>query len=406
MQEYEESPGSPCKRFIKNLERINKIMIDNNRTSEVILNSDATPNEIIKNSNKPKSTKKFVYESYLNQRYKTIINSKAIISEYKQQRNDSKTNTTTKCSILPKLLKVNKKPETCSIHETTGCRSPEELLDNLQKQMLEERVKKIREKIKLPSNLIGELKRRHKSFYEKIRIMKPLNKRHIDYGTIFKKSIFNSVKYNDQEIQDNTYLTEVRESIENKTIETKVTKSKRKHKSEESKINNGFNVHIGTEHFPEFLARKFNSINAITKEQVNCIREIIYNKWQVMPKLKIKKDYSSYSIIPYGENCILSNCCNSLVILNFTKDAGCKVSCLNKLCLSKTLYWFLINMEFVEVLFNENIMKTIDNISELNKIHRSKIRTNSHNNSAFSIKFTTKNIVTEVHNSPAMEHLF
>ncbi len=63
------------------------------------------------------------------------------------------------------------------------------------------------------------------------------------------------------------------------------------------------------------------------------------------------RDTGEYFAISHGEDCLLSACCDSLTVLKISRADGCRVFCMNRHCLTKTLDWFGLPLESALLLF-------------------------------------------------------
>eukprot|EP00826_Nyctotherus_ovalis_P023370 TRINITY_DN1795_c0_g3_i2.p1 TRINITY_DN1795_c0_g3~~TRINITY_DN1795_c0_g3_i2.p1 ORF type:complete len:291 (+),score=62.98 TRINITY_DN1795_c0_g3_i2:73-945(+) len=215
-----------------------------------------------------------------------------------------------------------------------------------------ERLKRIKNMV-VSDIAIKNLKVKYNALYaqiETLRKLKGLRKKGERKVSVLRQGMINAGARNNlspkivqksepKETKGKTYLTEM------------ITAKKRM----EEDIREG-KVHMGSEVFPEVLVQKFASLKSVTPTQRSCIESIMRQKWGVC-RLKIRKEPSetTYYIILYGDRCPLSNCCNSLTITKIEKSDGCKMCCMNKLCITKLLDWFAIPLETEEILFSVNL---------------------------------------------------
>jgi len=355
-----------CKRFSERWQRMIEVLLENNRAMKVQnrLNLSPTEEEVEENTNCMPQVTRTTYKSYLKERHRNLFTKDNMISEYCCANNDKELSLDFHCDsevVFSKALGTHKRKfDVTSAKGELGFKSLGELikkLSELEEQLkLQERVKRIKN-MAMSDIAIRSLKTKYDSLYSHFEALKTPERRVEDKVSILRQGIANvSHKLNilintlpkpepntsildrdqkkDKEKKGDTYLTEV------------VTVNK-----EESMKNEG-KVHLGSEEFPEILLTKFNSQKHITAIQRSCIENLMRKKWGAC-KLKIKKDPNAYHIILYGNLCPLSNCCNSLTITNIQKDSGCKMCCMNKLCITRILDWFTLPLEANEILFSE-----------------------------------------------------
>ena len=351
----EKEPKAPikiCKRFVEKCEQIDKIHHKQNNGIKVFIESD--PN--IKNGltidmrAKIYNVKRMVYKSYLTDRYKTVINKKTITSEYSQTSNlmsrDSSQSKTADNVNLPKIINSQTSRLSLShVKRVFECRDAEETIERFNNLIK----KRIVYKSDVKSDFLNEMSKKCSTLCEHIDSVKKTRPTSFKYKTNMTTLILNETFKRNKELSKD----HIHELIEGRINKRK--KAKRVNRSVSNKIYSDKNTHIGSENFPELLQRRFTLYEPIRQEQRQCLEEIIFNKWNIKTHLKISKDNykNEYNVITYGSACVLSNCCNSLVLVKISKQDGCKVLCLNKSCLIKTLECFLLRSDDISMLFSD-----------------------------------------------------
>lgn len=351
--------GHECKRFTERWQRMIDILLENNRAMKVQNRPDLSPaEEIADDDESTVHIARTAYKAYLKDKHKTLFTKDNVVSEYScVQVEDKGVGSELRCDsevVLSKAWETHKRKfEIAEMKDNLGFKSSGELIEKLNE--LEEQIK-VQERLKRIKNMvvsdiaIKSLKAKYNTLYAQIEILrklKGLGRRGEQKVSVLRQGMINAgakinlpphivQKSEPKETKGNTYLTEV------------VTAKKKM----EEDIKEG-KIHVGSEAFPEMLAPKFASQKSVTPTQRSCIENLMRQKWGVC-RLKVRKELSetAYYIVLYGERCPLSNCCNSLTVTKIEKNDGCKMCCMNKLCITKLLDWFAVPSEAEEILFS------------------------------------------------------
>jgi len=422
-----------CKRFTEKWERMNKLMVENNKAIKIQDRLEPSPTENSDNESLNNDTvqlknyniKLLLYKSYLQRKYRILKYKKNVTSDYTiknpKEFNTIQSNTNI---TLPNIAeRFNKKLYVSSLKKEMGSKSSDEIINDLyklEKKIKEqEKVKRIKQSKESANEMIHYLSSKHQHLYKHVELMKRIKKtKPFTKGLLWKSSIHNITEesipksniyltevhvpeqkhedkhHNDKELQKNkekrkkdeeklhykeeevksgreSYSEESEESeeIENdeKSVEepelisqVNLEEKKNVNKKElprfvipKRSLNNN-KVYLGSENLPSFLLKKLELKEQIDKYKQTCIEDIIITKWSITPKVKTYKADDNYYVITHGKECLLSKCCDSLVIIEITKESTCKVTCMNKNCFMKTLEMFLLSVGYREKLFPES----------------------------------------------------
>lgn len=389
LKKAEERQVCNCKRFVDRWERMDRMAVENNKAIKLRSTPDPSPTENSEDSSEQRKSelknynvKLLLYKSYLRRNHRTVKGRK------EGKRESSKTIEYEGKSIevaLPDIAgKFSKKLDVSLLGKEVGCKSSDEIASELYK--LEqaarelEKIKRIKERKENANGAIYHLNSKHQSLYRHIELLKTIRKPQPKPNTLFKlpattaKPVVpymyltevpleetSEPKVCDENVEDNgveycesdeyesvsPISSEAEKSIEVGKKVVRVNGEVVKKSLENSK------VYAGTENLPIFLLKKFELKGAVVKEQHECIEKIILGKWGIGPKVKAYKSADSYYAITYGKSCLVSKCCDSLVLLTISCDGVCKLACMNKACFLKTLELLLLPIEHKKVLFPE-----------------------------------------------------
>jgi len=298
-----------CKRFHEKWQKITEVLLENNRALKVqVKNNESPVQEIGTNYEQPekyqslnKITKipsKTMYKSYLNTKYKEILNKSCLHSEYAARKSKLSTDLQIPqineslfewdCDFTQANEKWKKKVEIESLAEKTGFKKEDELFEKLQnaqeKIQFEEKIKKIKLHAEQPDLLISDLKTKYGNLYDQITKSKKLEKRVCK--TAYRNPLFHKkekiknekfihLPFENYQSKVQTYLTEVSQNMQPDTenINTEIPISLTQIENKDKK------VHIGNENFPEILESKFGSQKPVNLEQRNIIENFFFSKF-------------------------------------------------------------------------------------------------------------------------------
>ena len=373
-----------CKRFSEKWQRMIDGILENNRALKIHINPVPSPIEkVITQENSAKKVLKLAYKSYLKQRYKS--NTK---QQFKYSKQDSDNQVIHNSYIvLAKAWERHK--QKCDIRTTS---------EIMRYKVTEDKEDECKSEVEVREEcgMIKRVQHQYKSFYDHLNILEQSNtplKQHQNTKSNSSYLIsFQQPKKMKEDIEITKELTQSDEVIESKqeSKEDALSEYKKVFIAESKDIvtedTSNSKMYIGTEALPELLLAKLNLQHLVTQEERSCIETYIYTTWEIDCKLKIRKLIAKncYYAIPYGANCLLSNCCNSLIMIKLSHKEGCRVYCMGKKCIMKSLEWHTLPANINQVLFSHD---ETEDIVFSNRVIR--LRTRKLKRSNIRASFTT-----------------